>query len=184
MKWTLASLAVASFVGCASSPSDPVVGTGSFSRNGAPLAIVAVWAQASYGFFGSGNDSYGGYVIEFATSGAGLTCSSATLTLTSSERIGISTPQVFTPSSTGRPTLVTGDIPVVKCDSFGVGPPPTTVAELCESQPAMTAGMVTITSFDSSSIVGTFTATGPDAQTTPSSTTTLTGSFDAVICAK
>jgi hypothetical protein len=46
----------------------------------------------------------------------------------------------------------------------------------------MTAGKVTITAFDDESIAGTFTATGPDSHSTPTSVTTFSGSFDATIC--
>jgi hypothetical protein len=57
-----------------------------------------------------------------------------------------------------------------------------TIAEFYASQPPMTAGTVTITVFDDESIAGTFTATGPDSHSTPTSVTTLSGSFDAAIC--
>ena len=57
-----------------------------------------------------------------------------------------------------------------------------TIAEFQASNPAMTAGTVTITAFDASVIAATFTATGPDSSVPPTSTTTVSGSFDAPIC--
>jgi hypothetical protein len=182
MNHFLGCVALAGVVGCMSSPAaDPTVGSGSFSRNGTSLAAMAVWATTSYAFFGSGNDSYGGYAIRFSTTGAGIPCS-GTSSLSTLEQLDISTPQVFTPASGGRAKLSVGDIPVVHRDPFDNGPPAMTVAEFYASSPTMTAGTVTITSFDSSSIAGTFAATGPDSSTTPSPMTTFSGSFDATIC--
>jgi hypothetical protein len=136
---------------------------------------------AGYTFFGSGNDSYGGYAIMFSAEGAGFPCSQVA-GVASLEQLGISTPQVFTPGSPGRAVLPTGDIPVVMRDPFDDGPPAMTIAEFYASQPPMTAGTVTISAFDGASITGSFTATGPDSQTTPTSVTTFSGSFDATIC--
>jgi hypothetical protein len=144
---------------------------------------MAVWASTSFAFFDSNNDSYGGYAIMFSTTGDGLACSVATSTLSSVLQIDLSTPQVFTHTSGGVPTLVPGDIPVLEPDPFrDATPPAMTFAEFSASQPEMTAGTVTITSFDYSSIVGTFTATGPDSSTTPASTAMFTGSFEATVC--
>lgn len=92
---------LAAVVGCASTPSDPVVGTGSFERDGTSLGVMSVRAVADYSFFGSGNDSYGGYAIIFSTDGAGLPCSKVA-GVASVEQLDLSTPQVFTPSSPGR----------------------------------------------------------------------------------
>jgi hypothetical protein len=172
---------VAAVVGCTSASPDPVIGTGSVARNGTSLGVVAVQAVADFGFFGSGNASYGGYAIMFSTQGAGLRCSEAA-GLASVEQLDISTPQVFTPGSPGRAVLSLGDIPVVRRDPIDDGPPATTIAELYASQPPMTAGTVTITRFDDESIAGTFTASGPDSQRSPTSLTTFSGSFDTAIC--
>jgi hypothetical protein len=182
MRQIVGCLAVAAAAGCTNSaPSDPVVGTGSVARNGTSLGVMAVRAVADYAFFGSGNDSYGGYAIMFSTQGAGLRCSEVAA-LPSVAQLDISTPQVFTPASAGRAVLSIGEIPVVLRDPFDDGPPAMTIAELYASQPPMTAGKVTITAFDDESIAGTFTATGPDSHSTPTSVTTLSGSFDAAIC--
>jgi hypothetical protein len=182
MKRLFEGLVVAALVGCTSSPpSDPVVGSGSFARNGTPLVVMAVRAVADYAFFGSGDDSYGGYAIMFSAEGAGLRCSQVA-EFARVEQLNISTPQVFTPRSTGRATLSIGDIVVVKRDPFDDGPPDMTIAEFHASQPPMTAGKVTITGFDDESIAGTFTATGPNSQSTPTQLTTFSGSFEATIC--
>lgn len=175
-------LTVAAVVGCTSStPTDPLVGAGSFARNGTLLGVMSVRAVADYAFFGSGNDSYGGYAIIFSTGGAGLRCSEAA-GISTIEQLDISTPQVFTPAKAGRAVLTIGDIPVVMRDPFDNGPPAMTIAEFVVSQPPMTAGTVTITAFDDESIAGTFTATGPDSHSTPTSVTTFSGSFDGTIC--
>jgi hypothetical protein len=182
MKQISGYLALATVVGCTSSvPADQVVGTGSFARNGTPVEVMAVRATASYAFFGSGNDSYGGYAIEFLTEGAGLRCSEVE-TFASIEQLHISTPQVFTPLSSGRAVLPVGDIPVVVRDPFDDAPPAKIIAEFYASRPPMTEGKVTITAFDDDSIAGTFTATGPDLRSPPTSVTTFSGSFDATIC--
>ena len=181
MKQISGYLALTALVGCTSStPSDPVVGTGSFTRNGSPIGVMAVRAVADYAFFGSGNDSYGGYAIMFSAQGAGARCSKVA-ELPNLEQLDISTPQVFTPNSTGRPVLSVGDIPVVP-DPFDDNPPAMTIAVFSASQPPMTDGKVTITAFEDASIAGTFTATGPDSSTTPTSVTTFSGSFEATIC--
>lgn len=182
MHQVVAALAVTFVVGCATNtPPDPVVGTASFTRNGAPIGVMSVRAVADYSFFGAGNASYGGYAIMFSTEGAGLRCSEVA-GLDSIEQLDISTPQVFTPSRAGRAVLSLGDLPVVVRDPVDDAPPAMTIAEFYASQPPMTAGHVTITAFDDQSIAGTFTATGPDAHTTPTSVTTFSGSFDAPIC--
>ena len=182
MKQIAGCLAVAAVVGCTSSaPSDPVVGTGSFARNGTPLGVMSVRAVADYAFFGSGNDSYGGYAIMFSAEGAGLPCSQVA-GAASLEQIDLSTPQVFSPSSPGRAVLSIGDISVVVRGPFDDGPPAMTIAEFYASQPPMTAGTVTITAFGDASITGTFTATGPDSHGTPTPVTTFSGAFDATIC--
>src|SRR5215510_6762114 len=105
MKQISGCLAVAAVVGCTSSaPLDPEVGTGSSARNGTLLGVMAVRAVADYGFFGTGNDSYGGYAIMFSTQGAGVRCSEAA-GLTAIEQLDISTPQVFSPTKPGRAVL-------------------------------------------------------------------------------
>src|SRR5262245_46479717 len=171
MKRASVCLTVAVGVGCTSgTPPDPVVGTGSFARNGTSLGVMSVRAVADYAFFGSGNDSYGGYAIMFSTQGAGVRCSEAA-GLTAIEQLDISTPQVFSPTKPGRAVLTIGDIPVVMRGPFDDGPPAMTIAEFYASQPAMTAGSVTITAFDDQAIAGTFMATGPDSHSTPTSVT-------------
>jgi hypothetical protein len=182
MQQILGAFAVTMVVGCTSgAPPDPVVGTASFARNGTSIGVMSVRAVADYAFFGSGNASYGGYAIIFSTEGAGLRCSEVA-GLASVEQLDISTPQVFTPTSAGRAVLELGELPVVVRDPFDDAPPAMTIAEFYASQPPMTAGRVTITAFDDESIAGTFTATGPDSHTTPTSVTTFSGAFDATIC--
>jgi len=182
MKRASVCLTAAAVVGCTNgTPPDPVVGTGSFARNGTSLSVMSVRAVADYAFFGAGNDSYGSYAILFSTQGAGLRCSEAD-GLGTIEQLDISTPQLFSPSKPGRAVLMLGDIPVVMRGRSDNGPPAITIAEFIASQPPMTAGTVTITAFDDDSIAGAFTATGPDSHSTPTTVTTFTGSFDATIC--
>jgi hypothetical protein len=190
MKCATFLLLCTGFAACTSSPPDPPLGTGTFSKNGTHQTISFVWADVEDEIFENQNHSYGGYTIALSSdvlSGASgptqVQCSDRER-FHSTHELYIVTPEVFSISPhlpAGRATLATGDIEIVDYASATSGPPTATVA--CFSSDfginhgtGITTGTVTIESFDASEIIGRFTASAPDG-------TAITGSFTAPICA-
>lgn len=178
---TYRALVVAGIAGCTAAArptADATVGSGSFAINGTAQNIQAVWATIGYEFIGNGNDSVGSFQLAFAATGAGVMCSE-TSALAVVEQISILTTQVFSPTSGGSPSLAPGAIPVVTAGSISVSVPPAhPVAYIERVHPEPSAGTVTITSADATTLQGTFDATGASI----SGSISVTGSFAATIC--
>jgi hypothetical protein len=174
-------LVLGGLAACTSSPSDPELGTGQFSRNGVSQHVTYAWATTNFAFYGDQNDSYGGYSIVLTTDGV----SGANGPIVCSDRkafawihqLAVMTPEVFWPGKPGNPTLKPGDVPIIADDAApNNGPPAATIAYFAGTDPGINAGKVTVESFDSSSIAGSFTASAQDG-------TAIAGSFTVPICA-
>jgi hypothetical protein len=179
---------------CTSPPSDPQLGTGAFSKNGTNQTVTLVWAEVNDTIFGNQDVSYGGYTVAVSSdvvSGASgptqVHCSDRRA-FHSTHELGIMTPEVFSaprhvagspPVPPGRATLTTGDIAIIAA-TFSA-PPTSTIAYVnsdfeINNGTGITTGTLTIDSFETAEIIGSFTASAPDG-------TAITGSFTAPICA-
>ena len=150
-------------------------GAGTIDIDNTSIGAVSSWAEptgVSVGDNGPTTD-FSGWTIHFSHALPGVDCGTAP-DLADSASVDIITTQ-----TAERAVLVPGAITVVAdypteiTQPFAVGTIQTTTT--------LTAGTVTITAFTDSTIEGTLTANGDQANTTPSAVT-VDGSFQATRC--